>query len=467
MTQKTTCPICSRYATQPPAVLALAHEVAVESYGHAGTYAGQGMLGIEDVPTRERFSALARENFDTMQTIRACPGARPPADPPATLEEEIAAARRDPAMSAAMDRHRAEMAADPPASGEGEAWPDAEWCDDAVFAVADLLRHAGTDAAIQRLRSAIASLPPSPAVRAAHDEDTRAYRKERERHLAEKFGAPRPAPDTSALAACVAELEAALAAATDPEAVDLEALDKAALLLSDQSNGIFATLPDAYRKAAERLRVLRAALAAPHPAPTLTDLMADIDEAEKRGDTNFIFHAAARQLLPGQRLLLTALDGEGGFKLEEAPQAVGAGSVARAPEAPPSDEKIPAWHPLMSNVMKEVKRERERQEVKWGQQDHHPFHALAILMEEVGEASQAAVQAVGEPGKKGWTEYRKELIQVAAVAVQMVEAFDRNGAPLAALTGGGKQYPSDEEIIRDTDAAMVRPGFGKGNGVKR
>lgn len=75
----------------------------------------------------------------------------------------------------------------------------------------------------------------------------------------------------------------------------------------------------------------------------------------------------------------------------------------------------------------EVQKERDRQLAKFGVQDHNPYIYLAILGEEVGEACQAAVQAGFEPGGAGWNDYRTELIQVATVALAMVEAYDRNG----------------------------------------
>lgn len=80
-------------------------------------------------------------------------------------------------------------------------------------------------------------------------------------------------------------------------------------------------------------------------------------------------------------------------------------------------------------ILNEVWQERIRQDNKWGVQNHPPFAWLAILMEEVGEASQAAVQATFEPGKKTWADYREELVQVAAVAVSMAECFDRPNSP--------------------------------------
>ena len=84
------------------------------------------------------------------------------------------------------------------------------------------------------------------------------------------------------------------------------------------------------------------------------------------------------------------------------------------------------WLNENGRVLTEVILERQKQVEKWGQQNHHPFHYLAILMEEVGEASQAAVQATGEPGKATWDDYREELVQVAAVALAMIGSFDRN-----------------------------------------
>lgn len=89
----------------------------------------------------------------------------------------------------------------------------------------------------------------------------------------------------------------------------------------------------------------------------------------------------------------------------------------------PSPEVPPSTLP----VLEEVAAERIKQERKWGQQNHHPFTYLAVLGEEVGEANMAALQSVF--GGKSWPEYRKELVQIAAVAVAMIECHDRNGPP--------------------------------------
>jgi len=80
----------------------------------------------------------------------------------------------------------------------------------------------------------------------------------------------------------------------------------------------------------------------------------------------------------------------------------------------------------MDKIINEIKIERQCQDEKWGEQNHSPEWWMQILMEEVGEASQAILEA-----KFGmWTldNYRAEIIQVAAVAIAMLECFDRNSS---------------------------------------
>lgn len=69
-------------------------------------------------------------------------------------------------------------------------------------------------------------------------------------------------------------------------------------------------------------------------------------------------------------------------------------------------------------IMNRVHNERDRQEALWGQQDHTPEFWLSILGEEFGEVCTAVCEHDME-------NYRVELVQVAAVAVSMIESFDR------------------------------------------
>lgn len=92
----------------------------------------------------------------------------------------------------------------------------------------------------------------------------------------------------------------------------------------------------------------------------------------------------------------------------------------------------------MKRILEEIKSERARQNEKWGEQNHKPIEWIAILSEEVGEASKESVDhhfknldCYKRTPSEAYQilrlkEYRKELIQTAAVAVQMVESLDRN-----------------------------------------
>ena len=80
----------------------------------------------------------------------------------------------------------------------------------------------------------------------------------------------------------------------------------------------------------------------------------------------------------------------------------------------------------MIDVYAEVLAERKRQDEKWGEQNHQPFIWMNILGEEFGEVCQAALQAYfPNDGDKTLTDYRKELIETAAVAIAAIECLDR------------------------------------------
>lgn len=101
----------------------------------------------------------------------------------------------------------------------------------------------------------------------------------------------------------------------------------------------------------------------------------------------------------------------------------------------------------MELILAQIEVERERQDKKWGVQDHHFTNMdvtscetltkhyrgecdkendlgvlswRTILMEEVSEA-------IEEAAKGNVREFREELIQTAAVVVAMIECLDRNG----------------------------------------
>lgn len=70
------------------------------------------------------------------------------------------------------------------------------------------------------------------------------------------------------------------------------------------------------------------------------------------------------------------------------------------------------------DVLQDVLEERRRQDAKWGEQWHTSLYWLGILMEEVGETSKAIIERKSD-------DIRKELVQVAAVAVAWLENIER------------------------------------------
>ncbi len=79
---------------------------------------------------------------------------------------------------------------------------------------------------------------------------------------------------------------------------------------------------------------------------------------------------------------------------------------------------------ILGKAIKDVLDERARQDEKWGEQNHDPFTYLTVLIEEVGELAQAALhKRFGGPADEN---LRAEAVQMAAVALAIVECLDRD-----------------------------------------
>ena len=79
----------------------------------------------------------------------------------------------------------------------------------------------------------------------------------------------------------------------------------------------------------------------------------------------------------------------------------------------------------MIDVLQDVKRERYRQFDEWGNQDYPIAQWALILNEEVGEVNKEICENhFSSLVSSDSDNLRKELIQVATVAVQMVEWLD-------------------------------------------
>lgn len=114
-------------------------------------------------------------------------------------------------------------------------------------------------------------------------------------------------------------------------------------------------------------------------------------------------------------------------------------------------------------VLKQISDERTRQDEKFGEQRmHSPAEWLMILGEEVGEANQAALEAHFWNHKginlkpldrlSRLEKYRKELIQVAAVAVAAIETLDN-----------GELHPDHVATLVEYYTPKPAPGMGGGS----
>ncbi len=82
----------------------------------------------------------------------------------------------------------------------------------------------------------------------------------------------------------------------------------------------------------------------------------------------------------------------------------------------------------IASVLSEVFAERKAQDARFGEQNHDPAVYLSILVEEVGEVAQDindATHGDEDSPRVCLLAARAELVQVAAVAVAMIEALDR------------------------------------------
>lgn len=97
--------------------------------------------------------------------------------------------------------------------------------------------------------------------------------------------------------------------------------------------------------------------------------------------------------------------------------------LARAEKAEAELSTLKARCEGMREALRDVLAERERQDAKWGEQDHDPFCYLTVLVEEVGEFAQAALHS--RFGGEAAGKLRHEAVHVAAVALAIVECLDR------------------------------------------
>ena len=75
-------------------------------------------------------------------------------------------------------------------------------------------------------------------------------------------------------------------------------------------------------------------------------------------------------------------------------------------------------------IYTDISTERDSQDAKWGNQHHSVPVWSAILTEECGEVAQAALEVAFHGEEDRLAHLREELVQVAAVAVHIIEKID-------------------------------------------
>lgn len=70
-------------------------------------------------------------------------------------------------------------------------------------------------------------------------------------------------------------------------------------------------------------------------------------------------------------------------------------------------------------ILQLILEERQKQDKKWGEQNHNIYKWLAILGEEVGEVNKAVLE-------DNYKDVIDELVQIGAVTVAMIESLERN-----------------------------------------
>lgn len=76
-------------------------------------------------------------------------------------------------------------------------------------------------------------------------------------------------------------------------------------------------------------------------------------------------------------------------------------------------------------ILNQISKERDRQDEKWGEQNHHPLMWFSIIGEEFGEMCQAFNEYSFDNDPNHLEDMQREAVQVAACCVAMIECLER------------------------------------------
>lgn len=107
------------------------------------------------------------------------------------------------------------------------------------------------------------------------------------------------------------------------------------------------------------------------------------------------------------------------------------------------------------DAINDVLLERDRQDEQWGVQNHHPAYWLAILGKQVGQLGSAVLDREWWVEKeKATAKVREEAVQVAAVAVALIECIDKGEMPVGLVTAKPEDPRQLAKALGRGDEAM-------------
>src|SRR5687768_8043807 len=96
--------------------------------------------------------------------------------------------------------------------------------------------------------------------------------------------------------------------------------------------------------------------------------------------------------------------------------------------------KVAAAAIRQNNAIADITAERRRQDEQWGVQNHHPAYWLAILGKQVGQLGSAILNREWadwtESKRRADQKLRDEAVQIAAVALALIECIDAGEMPV-------------------------------------
>lgn len=132
-----------------------------------------------------------------------------------------------------------------------------------------------------------------------------------------------------------------------------------------------------------------------------------------------------------------------------------------------ADKKMRGWESSetvffessLKKYLEKITKERENQNQKWGEQNHHPLQWLSIIGEEYGEMCKKANEFGFNSDPQQLINLKKEAIQCAACCLAMIESIDRNqvnktGVVMYQESAGKESVANSQDLKNQADDSI-------------